>query len=108
MLGACSHLPIDASGHADHDVVAEFVVPADGRLPVPASDATLRVDDVAFAPAPAGEGFGVAGRWFRFPPGARVTARLRFRTFAREGAPPASAQATLPHASALRPAVDAP
>lgn len=83
-------------------------MPADGRLPMPASDAGLRVDDVAFTPAPTGEGFGAAGRWFAFAPGARVAARMRFRTFARDDAPPASAQATLPHAAIVRPAADAP
>ncbi len=108
MVAACSHLPIETGGHADHDVVAEFIAPADGRVAMPMSDAALRVDAIALTPTPQGEGFGAAGRWFLFAPGARVRAQLRFRTFARADAPPMSARDTLPHAVAVRPAADAP
>ncbi len=107
-LGACSQLPIEPlTGHRDHDVVAEFDVPADGRVTLPASDASRRIDHIAWTPAPLAESFVAGARSFVFAPGARVQARLRFRTFAAGGGEAATAAAALPNAVAVR-AADAP
>lgn len=104
---ACSQLPLAERGACcDHCVHAEFVVPADGLLELPSSDRTRRIDELALAPPPHGERFLADGRrGFCYPPGSRVTARLRFRTFAVDGAPPATAAQTLPTARRL---ADAP
>ena len=104
-LGGCSQLPIEpATGHCDHDVVAEFVVPADGRLAVPSSGARLRIDALELSPAPVGERFDDGGRWFPYAPGTRVAVRMRFRAFAVDGEPPCSPERALPGALRVQPA----
>lgn len=103
LLGACSQLPIEPLGaHRDHDVIAAFNVPSDGRIALPASDASRRIDRIEWTPAPLGESFAAGVRSFVFPPGARVEVRLRFRAFAAPGGEPASAADALPHAIAVR------
>jgi hypothetical protein len=101
---ACSHLPVEpAIGHCDHDVTAEFVVAADGRLGLPTSDRRLRIDALELSPAPADERFDDGGRWFPYAPGTRVTVRMRFRTFAVDGAAPYPPARALPGALRVRP-----
>lgn len=102
-LAACSHLPIEpAHGHRDHDVVAEFVVPADGRLGLPTSDRRLRIDALELSPPPARERFDDGGRWFPYAPGSRVAVRMRFRAFAVDGEPPCPPERALPGALRVR------
>ena len=75
-------LPTASTGYfADHHVRAEFVVPADGRLALPTSGASLLVHGLELAPPPLAEEFANAQRWFVYAPGARVTLRARFRAF---------------------------
>ncbi|MBM3963433.1 MAG: hypothetical protein FJ306_16290 [Planctomycetes bacterium] len=101
---ACSHLPVEpASGHCDHDVTAEFVVAADGRLGLPTSDRRLRIDALELSPAPADERFDDGGRWFPYAPGTRVAVRMRFRAFAVDGAAPCPPERALPGALSVRP-----
>ena len=103
-MAACSHLPIEAAhGHRDHEIVAEFVVPADGRLGLPTSDRSLRIDALELSPAPTGERFDAGGRWFPYAPGTRVAVRMRFRAFAGDGAAPCPRERALPGALRVRP-----
>ncbi|MCB9884805.1 MAG: hypothetical protein H6838_04895 [Planctomycetes bacterium] len=81
---ACSTVP-EASypPFADHDLRAEFVVPASGEFLFPASDARRVVQQLQLLPPPRGERFGAAGeRWLLYPAGTKVQVTARLRTFA--------------------------
>lgn len=77
------HLP----KHSEHDVVAEFVVPEDGRLVLPATSHDLIVHELRLEPAPLAEQFGEGARWFTYEPGTRVVVHGRFRHYAAGDAP---------------------
>lgn len=102
---ACSTVP-EASypPFADHDVRAEFVVPASGELPFPASDARRIVQELELQPPPQAERFGTAGeRWLLYPAGTRVQVHARLRAFAGgDGKVPPPAE-LLPGATILPP-----
>ncbi len=103
-LAACSTVPV--AGYppfGEHHVAAEFVVPADGRLRVPASSASVLVQELRCEPRPRGEQFGAGGeRWLLYPAGTAVRVRGRFRVYARaDGHLPGAAE-LLPGASVVR------
>lgn len=109
LLAACSMLPPTGfPPYAEHDVVAEYVVPAAGRLSMPTSRPDLVVHELRAEPPPLGEAFGSAGeRFWLFPPGAHVAVHCRCRAYADgRGHVPAAAE-LLPEAARLR-AVDRP
>ena len=96
LLAACSTLPPAAlPPHRDHHVAAEFVVPDDGRLPLPPSSPTLSMRELQLDPPPLAERFANARRWFVYAPGTHVRVRARFRTWADADGPPADAAAVL-------------
>ena len=103
IAAACSTVP-EASypPFADHDVRAEFVVPASGEFPFPASDARRIVQQLELLPPPLAERFGAAGeRWLLYPAGTKVQVRARMRTFAGEGGSLPTPAELLPGATIL-------
>ena len=90
VAGACSTLPpAHYPAFADHDVVAWFVVPADGQLPLPQSRPDLVLQALHVHPAPHAETFPADGtRRFTYAPGTRVQVHCRCRVYGRDGAPP--------------------
>ncbi len=83
VAAACSVVPpASFPPHADHHVAADFVVPAAGRLLLPASTRELVVRELAVDPPPSAESFDANGRWFLFPPGTAVHVRCRLRAYA--------------------------
>lgn len=107
-LAACSTLPEPSlPAYRDHDVAAEYVVPANGRLPLPTSDSELLVQEFSLQPPPLAEHFRDTARWFTYAPGTRVSVRGRFRTYAAPGAHPKDAATVLVGAEHVR-AIDAP
>jgi hypothetical protein len=102
-VAACSTLPSAPPGpHLDHHVAVEFVVPPNGRLVLPASSPTLSVQQLALDPAPLGEQFRDAVRWFVYAPGTRVTMRGRFRSWGDGERPPVTAQQLFTGAASVR------
>ena len=84
LLAACSVVP-DASypPFDEHHFAADFVVPADGRLPFPASSRCLTIQELHVSPAPHGEQFGEQGeRWLLYAAGTAVHVRGRVRAYA--------------------------
>ncbi len=95
-LAACSTLPpASQPAHLDHHVAAAFVVPANGRLVLPASSERVVVRELHLEPAPLAEHFRDTVRWFDYAPGTHVMVHGRFRTWSADGAPPASASELL-------------
>lgn len=103
-LAACSTLP--EAGYppfAEHRVVADFVVGAEGLLPVPTSHRALVVHELGAAPAPAAERFGQRGeRYFVYPPGTTVQLHCRFRAYADGSGTVPSPADVLPGARSVR------
>lgn len=102
-LGACSALPpASYPAFAEHSLAADFVVPADGLLRLPASTGDLVVHRLTATPPPQRERFGSAGeRWFVYPAGTHVHVQCSCRSYARaDGRPLAPAQ-LLPGANHL-------
>ena len=72
-FGACSNVPPATwPAFAEHHVAAEFVVPADGLLPMPLTSWSLVVRELTAEPAPHGERFEGGRRWFVYPAGTSV------------------------------------
>lgn len=103
LAAACSTLPPPQyPPFTELDVHADCVVPADGRLRVPASSRDCVVYELATTPDAAGEAFGGDGeRWLLFAPGTRVRVGCRFRVYAAAGDPRRDATTWLPHAVSL-------
>lgn len=104
IAAACSVLPPHAyPPFVDLGVAADCVVPADGRLRVPASAHDCVVHELTAEPAAQGEAFGDDGaRWLLYAPGTRVRIACRFRVYAADGDPRRDAKAWLPDAVTLR------
>lgn len=85
-LAGCAALPPPVyPDHLDAAVAVRCIVPASGRLQVPASAPDLVVRDLHAEPAPRGEAFGVRGeRWLLYDGGTEVTLRGRLRLY-RDG-----------------------
>jgi hypothetical protein len=104
VLGACSTVPPHQyPPFAEHDVQADFVVPADGRLSMPSSSRDLVLHELRSEPPPASEQLGASGeRWWLFPQGTHVQVHCRFRAYAgRDGIVPGP-DTVLPGSTALR------
>lgn len=104
LLGACSTVPpAGYPPHGDYAVVADYVVPGDGRLRVPASHRDLVVHELRADPEPAGETFGPGHeRFWLWQAGTRVSLHCRFRAYAGpDGTVPGPAM-VLPGARRLR------
>ncbi|MBL9079997.1 MAG: hypothetical protein JNL08_21070 [Planctomycetes bacterium] len=97
---ACSTLPeARFPAFREHVVAAEFVVPGDGRLPLPATTAALIVHDLGAVPPPTAERFGPAGeRWLLYEPGTRVRVHCHYRSYAPPGGRPLRPDEVLPGA----------
>lgn len=103
-LGACSTLPPhEYPPFAEHNVQADFVVPADGRLSMPSSSRDLVLHELRSEPPPKSEQLGASGeRWWLFPQGTHVQVHCRFRAYAgRDGTVPGP-DLVLPGSIALR------
>ena len=109
VLASCSQLPPKVyPPFAELSIVAEFVVPPGGELPVPSSGSFLVVHELRAEPQPRGERFGAAGeRWWRFAPGNHVALHCRCRAYAHDGGPVPTAAEILPGATQIVP-VQAP
>jgi hypothetical protein len=94
--------PASLPPFADHDVVAEFVVPSHGRLTLPASDAELLVHELVCTPAAQGESFSHGERCLHFAPGSTVTVHARLRVYGTGGQPPRPLSELLRSAHAVR------
>lgn len=83
LLVGCSALP--ERGHppfADSIVHATFVVPADGRLPLPTTTTDFVVRRLELTPTADGERYDRDGtRWFHYRPGVEVQATLLWRQY---------------------------
>jgi hypothetical protein len=103
-LAACSSLPEPGfPAFADHHVDAEFVVPAEGRLRLPATTRALVVHELGLHPAPLQEQFDAAGgRWLVYPAGTNVHVRCRFRAYAGAGGSVPAAADVLVGARSIR------
>jgi hypothetical protein len=104
MATGCSTMP-EASypPHCDHELLAEFVVPADGWLPVPSSTRHLVVRELASEPPAAGERFDAAEqRYLAFPAGSRITLRCGLRCYATAHGQLPELRELLPHAVTVR------
>lgn len=90
VAAACSSLPPPAyPPHVDHDLVAEFEVPANGCLAMPSSTATRVLWQLAAEPPPSAERFDAAGgRVWLYPAGTVVRVSCRCRLYAEGEAPP--------------------
>lgn len=88
LSGACSHLPPPhLPPHREFDVVVHCVVAADGRLPLPSSNADTVVWSLRADPPPVAEQLGADGaRWFRYAPGTKVAIACRVRRYGTEPA----------------------
>jgi hypothetical protein len=87
LLACCSTLPDSRfPDFAEHHVAAEFLVPAAGRLRLPASTRSLVVQELSLDPTPQAEMFDAHGeRWLVYPAGTAVHVRCRFRAYATNG-----------------------
>lgn len=103
-LGACSTVPPHQyPPFAEHDVHADFVVPADGRLSMPSSSRGLVLQELRSEPPPQGEQLGASGeRWWLFPQGTRVQVHCRFRAYAGSDGRVPGPDLVLPGSIALR------
>ena len=89
LLAACSALPpATFPEFQDHHVAAEFVVPPDGCLHLPATTRALVVRELALEPLPMREQFAAGSRWFVYPAGTAVRAELRLRAYVQNGRVP--------------------
>ena len=109
IAAACSSLPPPAfPPHLDHDLLVDYVVPANGRLAMPSSTATRVVWQLAAEPPPTSEQFGADGdRHWLFPAGTEVQVRCRCRLY-REGEAPTDPVALFPGARSVRAAAAGP
>lgn len=103
LAAACSTLPAPQyPPFTELAVHADCVVPANGRLRVPASSRDCVVYELATTPGAAGEAFGADGeRWLLFTPGTRVQVGCRFRVYAATGDARRDAATWLPDAVAI-------
>jgi hypothetical protein len=99
----CSTLPpASYPPYADADIAAVLAVPADGRLPVPATRRDLVLYELRATPAPLGEEFAADGRrYWRYPAGAQVVLEARWRSYGDGTSPPPPPAAVLPGASRI-------
>jgi hypothetical protein len=88
---------------ADHAIAAEFVVPANGRLRVPVSDAEVVLHELSISPTPLREVFDGENRSFLFEPGSVVVLRTKLRVFGVDGRPPRPIAELLGEPHALQP-----
>jgi hypothetical protein len=102
-LAACSNVPrASFPPYAERAIAAEFVVPADGLLPMPRSSWSLVVHELQADPPPLEERFAEGSRWFVYPAGAAVVVHCRYRAYAGPDGRLAEPADVLPGASRLR------
>ncbi|MCA8950993.1 MAG: hypothetical protein KDE27_15925 [Planctomycetes bacterium] len=101
-LAACGVVPDPFyPAFEDHHLSASYVVPAAGRIRVPATSRDLVVQQLELLPAPRAEVFDPDGtRWALYDAGTRVELRGRFRSYTGDG-PPLSPCALLPGAAEI-------
>ncbi len=82
-LTACAVLPERSyPDFRDHHLAADYVVPLDGRILVPATTRDLIVQELELLPPPLGETFDADGaRWMLYDHGTNVRLRGRFRAY---------------------------
>lgn len=102
LLCGCSTMPGGSfPAFTDHHVAADFVVPPEGRLHLPATTRDLVVRELELEPAPVREAFAPGDRWFEYPAGTAVRMRCRLRAYALPDGSIPSLRAILPDAAAI-------
>ena len=87
----------------DHHLTAYYIVPATGRIRIPATTRDLVVQQLQLEPDPTGESFDADGtRWLLYDRGTRVRLRGSFRAYSTPAGAAATPAELLPGAHDIR------